>query len=42
MAMDFVHDHLVKGRKLRILTVIDTSSRYVPGLDVKLGIAAKM
>ncbi|SFL02465.1 putative transposase [Celeribacter marinus] len=34
-AMDFVHDQLATGRKLRILTVIDTFSRFVPVLDVK-------
>lgn len=34
-AMDFVHDQLATGRKLRVLTVIDTFSRYVPILDVK-------
>ena len=33
--MDFVHDQLATGRKLRVLTVIDTFSRYVPILDVK-------
>jgi len=32
-AMDFVHDQLATGRKLRILTVVDTFSRYVPALD---------
>lgn len=32
-AMDFVHDQLATGRKLRVLTVIDTWSRYVPVLD---------
>ncbi|MDA0652717.1 MAG: IS3 family transposase, partial [Proteobacteria bacterium] len=32
-AMDFVHDQLSTGRKLRVLTVIDTFSRYVPVLD---------
>lgn len=32
-AMDFVHDELATGRKLRVLTVIDTFSRYVPVLD---------
>lgn len=31
--MDFVHDQLATGRKLRILTVVDTYSRYVPTLD---------
>ncbi len=32
-AMDFVHDQLATGKKLRVLTVIDTFSRYVPVLD---------
>ncbi len=32
-AMDFVHDQLSTGRKLRVLTVVDTFSRYVPVLD---------
>lgn len=27
-AMDFVHDQLETGRKLRILTIVDTHSRY--------------
>lgn len=34
-AMDFVHDQLTTGRKIRVLTVIDTYSRYVPVLDVR-------
>jgi putative transposase len=32
-AMDFVHDQLATGRKLRILTVVDTFSRFCPVLD---------
>ncbi len=32
-AMDFVHDQLAMDRKIRILTIIDTFSRYVPALD---------
>jgi len=32
-AMDFVHDQLATGRKLRVLTVVDTYTRYVPALD---------
>lgn len=32
-AMDFVHDQLATGRKIRVLTVVDTFSRYVPVLD---------
>jgi putative transposase len=33
--MDFVHDQLATGRKLRVLTVVDTFSRFVPTLDVR-------
>lgn len=32
-AMDFVHDQLATGRKLRILTVVDTYSRFSPVID---------
>ncbi len=32
-AMDFVHDQLATGRKLRVLTVVDTWSRYAPIVD---------
>ena len=32
-AMDFVHDQLVTGNKLRILTVVDTFSRFSPVID---------
>jgi putative transposase len=32
-AMDFVHDQLATGRKLRILTVVDTFSRFSPSID---------
>ena len=31
--MDFVHDQLATGRKIRILTVVDTYSRYSPAVD---------
>ena len=31
--MDFVHDQLVTGRKLRVLTVVDTFSRFSPVVD---------
>jgi putative transposase len=34
-AMDFVHDQLYDGRRLRILTIIDTFTRYVPAIEVK-------
>ncbi len=33
-AMDFVHDQLAIGKKLRVLTGVDTFSRYAPVLDV--------
>src|SRR4051812_47146927 len=32
-AMDFVHDQLAMGHKIRVLTVVDTFTRYVPVLD---------
>jgi putative transposase len=35
-ALDFVHDQLAMGTKLRILTVIDTFSRYAPVVDPRL------
>lgn len=34
-AMDFVHDQLATGRKIRVLTVVDTFSRFVPVLDAR-------
>jgi putative transposase len=32
-AMDFVHDQLATGRKLRVLTIVDTFSRYSPAIE---------
>jgi putative transposase len=32
-AMDFVHDQLATGRKLWILAIVDTHSRYTPATD---------
>jgi putative transposase len=32
-AMDFVHDQLATGRRIRVLTIIDTFSRYLPALE---------
>lgn len=32
-AMDFVHDQLAMGRKIRVLTVVDIFSRYSPIID---------
>ena len=34
-AMDFVHDQLATGRKLRVLTIVDTFSRFSPVLDAR-------
>ena len=31
--MDFVHDQLATGRKLRVLTIVDTFSRYAPAIE---------
>ncbi len=31
--MDFVHDQLATGSKLRILTVVDLFSRFSPVID---------
>ena len=33
MGQDFVHDQLATGRKIRVLTVVDTFSRFSPVLD---------
>jgi putative transposase len=33
-AMDFLHDQLATGKKIRVLTVVDTFSRFAPALDV--------
>ena len=32
-AMDFVHDQLAAGKKLRILTIVDIHSRFSPATD---------
>jgi len=32
-AMDFVHDQLATGRKLRVLTIVDTFLRFSPALE---------
>jgi transposase InsO family protein len=34
-AMDFVHDQLALGNKLRILTVVDTHSRFCPATELR-------
>jgi putative transposase len=39
-AMDFLHDQLFDGRKIRILAVIDTFSRFSPALDPRFAYKA--
>src|SRR3546814_13748774 len=34
--MDFVHDQLATGRKIRVLTVVDTFPRFSPVLDPRV------
>src|SRR4029077_15928683 len=34
-AMDFVHDQLATGRKVRVLTIVDTFSRFSPAVDAR-------
>jgi putative transposase len=33
--MDFVHDQLATGRKIRVLTIVDTFSRFSPAVDAR-------
>ncbi|MER9502473.1 IS3 family transposase [Mesorhizobium sp. M0587] len=40
-AMDFVHNQLATGKKIRVLTVVDTFSRYVPVLDPRFSYRAE-
>ena len=40
-AMDFVHDLFAMGTKIRILTVIDTFSRYAPVIDPRFSYRAE-
>ena len=34
-AMDFVHDQLATGKKLRVLTIVDTFSRFSPATEAR-------
>jgi putative transposase len=34
-AMDFVHDQLFDGRKIRVLTIVDTFTRLSPAIDLR-------
>ena len=40
-AMDFVHDQLATGQKLRVLTVVDVFSRFSPILDARFNYGAE-
>ncbi len=31
--MDLVHDQLATGRKIRVLTIVDTFTRFSPAVD---------
>lgn len=39
-AMDFMHDALLNGRRIKLLTIIDHHSRYCPGILVRPGFSA--
>jgi transposase InsO family protein len=39
--MDFVHDQLATGKKIRVLTVVDTSSRFSPVIDPRFSYRAE-
>src|ERR1700712_5207246 len=38
--MDFVHDKLATGKKIRVLTVVDTFSRFSPVIDPRFSYRA--
>ena len=40
-AMDFVHDPLATGNKIRVLTVVDLFSRYSPVIDPRFSYRAE-
>jgi putative transposase len=40
-AMDFVHDQLAPGQKIRVLTVVDTFSRFSPVIDPRFSYRAE-
>ena len=40
-AMDFVHDQLATGRKLRVLTVVDIFSKFSPVIDPRFSYRAE-
>jgi putative transposase len=40
-AMDFVHDQLATGQKIRVLVVVDTFSRFSPVIDPRFSYQAE-
>jgi putative transposase len=38
--MDFVHNQLATGQKIRVLTVVETFSRFSPALDPRFSYRA--
>ncbi len=41
-AMDFVHDQLATGRKIRVLTIVDTFTRFSPAIEPRFSFRARM
>ena len=39
--MDFVHDQFATGQKIRVLTVVDTFSRFSPAIDPRFSYRAE-
>jgi len=39
-AMDLIHDQLATGRKLRVLTIVDTFSRFSPAVEPRFNFRA--
>lgn len=39
--MDFLHDQLATGRKIRVLTIVDIFSRFSPVVDPKISYRAE-
>jgi putative transposase len=39
--MDFVHDQLATGQKIRVLVVVDTFSRFSPVIDPRFSYQAE-
>ena len=41
LGLDFVHDRLATGQKIRVLTVVDTFSRFSPVIDPRFSYRAE-